>query len=151
MLSVQRLVSNLLLCGTLVCVGRAQSEQTYRCEVLEKRKCFSTPLGYTHTSTFFAEDSASQAQVEANLEKWKGLKFLSKCWTVLQPFLCQVYKPRCDASFNNLSYPCRQQCLATRKPCSVVKRYHKDWPRFLKCDRFPECAGEVGFSCREEN
>ncbi|EDO45534.1 predicted protein, partial [Nematostella vectensis] len=69
-----------------------------------------------------------------------GLKFLPKCWEVLQPFLCQIYKPKCKNG--SVELPCREQCFATRKPCSVVESYRR-WPEFLRCDKLPEgnCNG----------
>lgn len=112
--------------------------------VTENRKCLGEVLSYRFTSTHFAKDSNSQKEIHKNLKLWEGLKFLPKCWSVLQPLLCQVYVPKCENS--TVVPPCREQCLATRKPCSVVERY-KEWPEFLKCERFPEktCNGTVSF------
>ena len=107
----------------------------FQCEPLEDQTCFGSRLDYNFTTLKLVTDSDNQLDVEKNLKQWEGLKFLSRCWSVLQPLLCQVYKPQC--SNNNVTLPCREQCLATRKPCSVVERYHEEWPDFLKCERFP--------------
>lgn len=109
--------------------------ESYRCELLEERTCFGSRLDYNNTTTDLVTDSLTQHDVKEKLKQWEGLKFLSRCWSVLQPLLCQVYKPRCYNS--SVQLPCREQCLATRKPCSVVERYHEQWPEFLRCERFP--------------
>ena len=114
---------------------------TYKCEVLEDQTCFGSNLDHNFTTLQLVTDSHNQGEVKNNLKQWEGLKFLSKCWSVLQPLLCQVYKPRCQNS--SVKLPCREQCDATRKPCSVVERYNKKWPDFLQCERFPEGGCEV--------
>ena len=113
----------------------------YKCEKLEERTCLGSSLNYSFTTLELVTDSPTQQDAKGNLEQWKGLKFLSKCWAVLQPLLCQVYKPRCQNS--TVKLPCREQCDATRKPCEVVERYNKKWPEFLQCNRFPpgNCEG----------
>ena len=113
----------------------------YKCEILEEQTCLGTKLMYNFTTLELVTDSPTQQAAKEKLGEWKGLKFLSKCWAVLQPLLCQVYKPRCQNS--SVRLPCREQCHATRKPCEVVERYHKKWPDFLQCDRFPpgNCDG----------
>ena len=112
-----------------------------QCELLEERTCLGSNLDYNFTTTDLVTDSQTQLEVKDKLKQWEGLKFLSRCWRVLQPLLCQVYKPRCQNS--SVQLPCREQCLATRNPCSVVERYHKEWPDFLKCEQFPlgSCKG----------
>lgn len=109
----------------------------YKCETLQHRKCLGSTLEYNFTTLQLVTDSSNQDQVQSNLEKWKGLKFLSNCWSVLQPLLCQVYMPECQAD-GSVRLPCREQCEATREPCSVVERYNKKWPDFLQCANFKE-------------
>lgn len=115
----------------------------YTCELLEKRTCLGEPLDFQYTTTDLVSDSKNQKEVQENLRRWEGLRFLPKCWSVLQPFLCEVYVPKCENS--TVKLPCREQCLATRKPCSVVERYYGQWPEFLECENFPKggCNGTV--------
>lgn len=117
----------------------------YTCEPIQDRTCFGKPLDYRYTTTELAEDSKNQEEIKKRLNEWYGLRFLPKCWQVLQPFLCDVYKPNCVNG--TAEPPCRDQCLATRKPCSVVETFRKDnpgWPDFLNCERFPaNCNGTV--------
>lgn len=108
----------------------------YTCEILKDRTCLGSMLDYNLTTVELVTDSRNQEEVNRKLEEWEGLKFLPKCWSVLQPLLCQVYKPRCQNS--SVKKPCRKQCEATREPCSVVERYNKEWPEFLKCEQFPK-------------
>ena len=124
----------------------------YGCELLEERTCFGSRLDYNFTTTALVTDSKTQLEIKDNLKRWEGLKFLSRCWSVLQPLLCQVYKPRCHNSHNSsVELPCREQCLATRTPCNVVKRYNEDWPEFLKCERFPLGGCKGGSVSRKSN
>ena len=127
--------SHLCALITLQTLLQGSTADSYKCELLGERTCFGTWLDYNFTTTDLVTDSQTQNDVKGNLKQWEGLKFLSKCWSVLQPLLCQVYKPRCANS--SVTLPCREQCLATRKPCSVVERYNEKWPDFLQCERFP--------------
>ena len=132
-----------LSCATVL----ATIATAYICEPLQERKCFGKQLHYEYTTTELAADSDNQEDVKKRLDEWYGLRFLPKCWQVLQPFLCDVYKPNCDRMNGSVKLPCRDQCLATRKPCSVVASFRKDkpgWPDFLKCERLPaNCNGTV--------
>lgn len=121
----------------------------YQCEKLEERTCFGSSLDFNFTTTALVTDSQTQLDIRDKLKQWEGLKFLSRCWSVLQPLLCQVYKPRCHNS--SVQLPCREQCLATRTPCSVVERYNEEWPEFLKCERFPLGGCKGGSVSRELN
>jgi len=141
MYSIIPLYSLLTITNNLI-ISTANSNSTCEPIVSENRKCLGETIRYRFTSTNLAEDSSNQNEITKNLKLWEGLKFLPKCWSVLQPLLCQVYVPKCEDS--TVIPPCREQCLATRKPCSVVERYRK-WPEFLSCERFPEktCNGTV--------
>ncbi|EDO40119.1 predicted protein [Nematostella vectensis] len=129
-------------CGIITSYSSAYSQGSYKCEPLKEQTCLGEKLDYHYTTTELVTDSSSQDQVKKNLEKWEGLKFLPKCWEVLQPFLCQIYKPKCKNG--SVELPCREQCFATRKPCSVVESYRR-WPEFLRCDKLPEgnCNGTL--------
>ena len=131
----------------LLSLFKATCGVNYKCELLEDQTCFGSSLEYNFTTLGLVTDSQSQLDVKKNLKQWEGLKFLSKCWSVLQPLLCQVYKPRCHNS--SVKLPCREQCEATRKPCSVVERYNEKWPDFLQCDLFPEGDCEGGTVSKE--
>jgi hypothetical protein len=42
-----------------------------------------------------ANDSLRQSDVRDRLVQWSGLRFVPKCWEVVQPLLCSVYLPKC--------------------------------------------------------
>ena len=142
--------SYMLLILTLVSLQMdASSSASYTCELLETRTCLGEPLDFQYTTTELVSDSKNQREVQKNLRRWEDLRFLPKCWSVLQPFLCEVYVPKCENA--TVKLPCREQCLATRKPCSVVEWYYGRWPEFLRCENFPKatCNGTVGrVDCR---
>ena len=118
-------------------VGVATSSYQ-KCVKLKTKSCLGMSLSYDFTTTALANDSKDQNEIEKNLEKWKQLAFLPRCWEVLHPLLCRIYKPKCEAG--RVQLPCRSSCLRTRAPCKVVEKFkeHGGWPDFLKCDEFPE-------------
>ncbi|XP_073508628.1 protein smoothened [Phyllobates terribilis] len=118
-------------------------KKTTTCESLKYNVCLGSTLPYTLTSTILAEDSLSQDEVHDKLLLWSGLRNAPRCWEAIQPLLCAVYMPKCEAG--KVELPSQGLCLATRGPCAIVER-ERGWPDFLKCftDRFPEgCPNEV--------
>ena len=114
--------------------------KTLRCEKLEIQTCFDIKLPFNFTTTSIATDSKNQKEIEKNLQRWKALSFLPRCWEVLKPLLCSVYMPECDESSHKATrLPCRSACLLTRTPCRVVENYrtYGGWPDFLECEKFP--------------
>ncbi|XP_044135899.1 smoothened homolog [Bufo gargarizans] len=118
-------------------------KKTTTCEALKYNVCLGSTLPYTWTSTGLAEDSSNQEEVHDKLLLWSGLRNAPRCWEAIQPLLCAVYMPKCEAG--KVELPSQGLCLATRGPCAIVER-ERGWPDFLKCstDRFPEgCPNEV--------
>ncbi|XP_073435305.1 protein smoothened [Dendrobates tinctorius] len=118
-------------------------KKTTTCESLKYNVCLGSTLPYALTSTILAEDSLSQEEVHDKLLLWSGLRNAPRCWEAIQPLLCAVYMPKCEAG--KVELPSQGLCLATRGPCAIVER-ERGWPDFLKCftDRFPEgCPNEV--------
>ena len=96
--------------------------------------CLGTKTTFTHTSLLFANDSATLEETENNLAQWSLLRRVPECWAVIQPFLCSIYLPKCDATEQKVELPNRELCERTREPCRAVKQFNGDWPEFLKCD-----------------
>lgn len=121
----------------LLCAFVNSSNKTLKCEKLKEQTCFDFPLPFHNTTTEIVDDSKDQDEIARNLEKWKALSFLPRCWEVLKPLLCRVYKPRCSGG--HVKLPCRSVCALTRAPCSIVERFdsYGGWPKFLQCDFFP--------------
>lgn len=116
----------------------APSTSLEKCEKLKRTTCMGMALSFNFTTTAIANDSKDQSEIETNLDKWKALSFLPRCWEVLHPLLCRVYMPKCDEG--RVQLPCRSRCLKTRSPCKVVEKFqdYGGWPDFLKCDAFPQ-------------
>ena len=125
-------------CLVILALLCARSNCREECEELKKKDCLGMALSFNFTTTGIANDSQDQNKIEENLHKWQALRFLPRCWEVLHPLLCGVYKPNCERGHVRL--PCRSHCLKTRAPCNVVERYHQygGWPDFLKCGSFPQ-------------
>ena len=96
--------------------------------------CLGARTTFTHTSLLFTNDSATIEETEKNLAQWSLLRRVPECWAVIQPFLCSVYLPKCDATEQKVELPNRELCERTREPCRVVRQFNGDWPDFLKCD-----------------
>lgn len=101
------------------------------CEPLQKQTCLGTVLPYTHTSVVLANDSVSQEEAQHRLDLWSRLASVPRCWEVVQPLLCSIYLPFCNAS--KITRPSFEQCEKTREPCKIVYRSY-GWPDFLKCE-----------------
>ena len=103
------------------------------CEKLQKKTCLGSSLPYSHTSLALVNDSRTQGEVETMLALWSGLRHAPKCWEVVQPFLCAVYMPECNASGRFVYLPGKEMCAVTREPCRIVEST-RGWPAFLQCD-----------------
>lgn len=99
-----------------------------------KLTCLGAKTTFRHTSLLFANDSATLEETENNLAKWSLLQRVPECWAVIQPFLCSIYLPKCDATEQKVELPNRELCERTREPCRAVRQFNGDWPEFLKCD-----------------
>ena len=121
----------------LLCAHVNSMNNTFKCEKLKQNTCFDITLPFNHTTTEIATDSKDQKEIIKNLERWKALSFLPRCWEILKPLLCRVYMPKCEEG--NVRLPCRSVCLLTREPCRVVEEFdsYGGWPEFLKCEAFP--------------
>ncbi|XP_071104100.1 protein smoothened-like [Haliotis cracherodii] len=96
------------------------------------KKCLGTTLDFQYTSLEFANDSSTLAQVDEKLALWSGLQNVPQCWSVVQPFLCSVYFPKCDNNTDLLELPSKELCEKIREPCKIVESFHS-WPSFLQC------------------
>ncbi|XP_063701101.1 protein smoothened isoform X2 [Culicoides brevitarsis] len=117
-----------------------------RCERLQHKTCFGSPLPYNFTSISLTE-SFSQDDTLEILYSYQALKHVPKCWAVIQPFLCAVFLPKCE-EVNGDTYvylPSLEMCRKTQEPCRIL--YNTSYfPEFLKCkeDLFPsKCNNDV--------
>ena len=129
-------------------VVRTASTTSPQCERLATRSCFpdEPTLAHNYTSIALVSDSRTQADVDANLNRWYGLRFVGACWRHAAPFLCALYKPPCDLATNRIdSRPCRDACERTKANCAVVETSDDGWPDFTNCSLFLPCRENETF------
>ncbi|GBP16703.1 Protein smoothened [Eumeta japonica] len=106
-----------------------------RCEPLAKHTCLGAKLPYNQTSvhlTFYD----TQLQIQAQLETYRELINVPKCWAVVQPFLCATLMPKCENILGNdmVYLPSFEMCKITMEPCAIL--YNTTFfPSFLKCNK----------------
>ncbi|KAF7282687.1 hypothetical protein GWI33_002154 [Rhynchophorus ferrugineus] len=115
-----------------------------KCEDLETTKCMGAKLPY-HVTTLDLTDLSSQAKVQEKLQLYEQyLRYIPKCWAVIQPFLCALYMPKCvDGS---VDLPSREMCRITLEPCKII--YNSTvFPEFFNCEDerlFPsKCRNDI--------
>lgn len=128
------------------CVRRAQ------CEPLNKTTCLGVKLPYNKTSvrlTFYD----SQYKIQNQLELYRELINVPKCWAVIQPLLCATFMPNCERILDQdmVYLPSYEMCKITMEPCAIL--YNTSYfPSFLKCNATlfpPKCenaAREMKFN-----
>ncbi|XP_043214390.1 smoothened homolog [Amphibalanus amphitrite] len=97
--------------------------------------CLGTALRFASTSLNLT-DFSSQESLKEDLSRWEALQHIPKCWSVIQPFLCAVYMPKCEN--DSVELPSLEMCQKVRGPCRFAEALF-GWPAFLECDeaRFP--------------
>lgn len=101
-----------------------------RCYKLNQSTCFGAKLPYD-SSTLDLTDLKTQEEVEDKLKLYEYLKYIPKCWAVIQPFLCALYMPKCKNGTVDL--PSREMCKITLGPCKIF--YNTTiLPELLKCN-----------------
>ncbi|XP_023296961.2 protein smoothened [Lucilia cuprina] len=116
------------------------------CEKLNYSTCLGAKIPYQYTSLDLTI-SHSQKDVQERLNKYMALKHVPKCWSVIQPFLCAVFTPKCEhINGEDMVYlPSLEMCRITLEPCRIL--YNTTYfPEFLKCNEthFPsKCNNDV--------
>ncbi|XP_017776095.1 PREDICTED: protein smoothened isoform X2 [Nicrophorus vespilloides] len=114
-----------------------------RCESLKHQTCMGSKLPYQST-TLDLTDLMSQEEVQEKLMTYQYLRYIPKCWAVIQPFLCALYMPKCENDMVNL--PSELMCKITLGPCKIL--YNASiFPEFMRCEDerlFPsQCKNDV--------
>jgi len=126
----------------IYCVRDAQS----KCEELQTKECFGQAIPYQLTTLDLTTSYSQMASLE-KLISYQALKQVPKCWSVIQPFLCAIYFPKCEKiNGTDMVYlPSLEMCKITMEPCKIL--YDTDYfPDFLKCNEtiFPsKCNNDV--------
>lgn len=75
------------------------------------------------------------------------MKYVPKCWQIVQPFLCAVFRPKCE-TINDEDYvylPSLEMCKLAVEQCTLFVDT-PFFPEFLKCNEtlFPKnCKNDV--------
>lgn len=110
------------------CVRRAS------CEHLNRSVCLGAKLSYDRTSVHLTFHNTQQ-KIQAELEMYRELINIPKCWAVIQPLLCATFMPKCEKILGQdmVYLPSYEMCKITMEPCSIL--YNTTYfPSFLKCN-----------------
>ncbi|CAG9773620.1 unnamed protein product [Ceutorhynchus assimilis] len=107
-----------------------------KCQPLQNNHCMGSKLPYLWT-TLDLTDLNSQAKVQEKLQLYEQyLRYIPKCWAVIQPFLCAMYMPKCNngtEGTETVDLPSREMCKITLQPCKLI--YNSTvFPEFFNCE-----------------
>ncbi|CAB0012230.1 unnamed protein product, partial [Nesidiocoris tenuis] len=115
-----------------------------KCEPMNSTMCMGTKLPYTSTSLDLVDGVDTQEQAQEQLNEWRRLIHVPKCWPVIQPFLCALYMPKCENG--SVYLPSQEMCKMIQSPCRIVTTYEQ-WPSVFRCEnvtRYPSmCKNDV--------
>ncbi|XP_037934792.1 protein smoothened [Teleopsis dalmanni] len=132
--------------GRSLDVRHIQCVRRGHCERLTQKTCFNAKIPYEYTSSDLT-DYQSQDQVLKHLESYRAIRNVPKCWSVIQPFLCAVFFPKCEQiNGKDMVYlPSLEMCRITLEPCRIL--YNTTYfPEFLRCNETlfpPKCSNDV--------
>ncbi|XP_056644172.1 protein smoothened [Diorhabda carinulata] len=105
-------------------------QRSAKCQILNFTTCMGAKLPY-HSTTLDLTDLKSQEKVQEKLQLYRYLKFIPKCWAVIQPFLCSLYMPKCED--DKVDLPSYEMCKITLEPCKIL--YNSSvFPEFFNCE-----------------
>ncbi|EDW36863.1 GL25919 [Drosophila persimilis] len=96
--------------------------------------CFGSKLPY-ELSSLDLTDFHTEKELNEKLNDYYALRHVPKCWAVIQPFLCAVFKPKCEKiNGQDMVYlPSYEMCRITLEPCRIL--YNTTFfPKFLRCN-----------------
>ncbi|KAH8353315.1 hypothetical protein KR084_010256 [Drosophila pseudotakahashii] len=112
------------------CVRRARCYATTNAT----NSCFGSRLPY-ELSSLDLTDFHNDKELNEKLNDYYALKHVPKCWAAIQPFLCAVFKPKCEKiNGQDMVYlPSFEMCRITLEPCRIL--YNTTFfPKFLRCN-----------------
>lgn len=101
-----------------------------QCHKMNYTTCMGVKLPYT-SSTLQLTGLATEEQVQEMLQLYHYLRYIPKCWAVIQPFLCALYMPKCEN--NEVDLPSKEMCKITMGPCKILYK-NGIFPEFMKCN-----------------
>ncbi|XP_076824201.1 uncharacterized protein LOC143470150 isoform X2 [Clavelina lepadiformis] len=130
---VQRVQSSQLLTTT---------PQPRTCVTFRSPVCARMDYNQTYFPNILSHENEEDAGLEVN--QFYPLVII-KCSPSLEEFLCRTYFPQCDSEAQTAT-PCRSLCQNAQNGCErLMNRLGFQWPRSLRCSRFPvsNCSGYV--------
>ncbi|XP_017021763.1 protein smoothened [Drosophila kikkawai] len=112
------------------CVRRAPCYSTSNAT----NTCFGSKLPYDQSSLYLT-DFHTEKELNEKLNDYYALRHVPKCWAAIQPFLCAVFKPKCETiNGQEMVYlPSYEMCRITLEPCRIL--YNTTFfPKFLRCN-----------------
>ncbi|XP_018905351.2 LOW QUALITY PROTEIN: protein smoothened [Bemisia tabaci] len=102
-----------------------------KCQPLNTTLCMGAQLKYSSTTLDLIDPEMTQEIAQEHLEKWRGLISLPKCWSVVQPFLCSLYMPKCENG--TVFLPSVEMCKSVTSACRILAEFDL-WPSYFRCD-----------------
>lgn len=125
-----RLKDERFLDKSLLDLNLKYCQRPARCYKLNYSTCFGAKLPY-ESSTLDLTDLKNQEEVQEKLHLYEYLRYIPKCWAVIQPFLCALYMPKCKNETVDL--PSMEMCKITLGPCKIF--YNTTiLPELLRCN-----------------
>ncbi|XP_017086923.2 protein smoothened [Drosophila bipectinata] len=112
------------------CVRRARCYATTNLT----NTCFGSKFPH-EMSSLDLTDFHTEKELNDKLNDYQALKHVPKCWAAIQPFLCAVFKPKCEnINGQDMVYlPSYEMCRMTLEPCRIL--YNTTFfPKFLRCN-----------------
>lgn len=100
------------------------------CHKMNNTTCMGVKLSYSSTTLELTE-MTSEEQVQEMLQSYNFLRYIPKCWAVIQPFLCALYMPKCEDK--QVDVPSKEMCNITVGPCRILYE-NGIFPDFMNCN-----------------
>lgn len=100
------------------------------CHKMKYTTCMGVKLPYS-SSTLELTGLASEEVVQEVLQAYYYLRYIPKCWAVIQPFLCALYMPKCENQ--EVDVPSKEMCNITVGPCRILYE-NEIFPDFMNCN-----------------
>ncbi|XP_044587253.1 protein smoothened-like [Cotesia glomerata] len=110
------------------------------CVRMKTPDCLTVTLPYSMSSNGIVKRYyKTEDEIQAKLHELQtSLQYIPRCWKVVQPLLCMIFRPQCLN--NHVVLPSQETCRRIEEPCRLVFD-ELIWPKFINCsnrDLFPQ-------------
>ncbi|XP_058793567.1 protein smoothened-like [Phymastichus coffea] len=118
----------------------SECKRNATCVPLYAATCFGSRLPYDSTSLNLVPGYATKYSIQRRLRMLQVLKSIPKCWSVVRPFMCSLFVPKCvNDTVERLS---QSMCTTVFSSCRLVLN-ETVWPTLIDCDNedlfMPQC------------